>query len=151
MNIWKMTGVIVLFLLIILSRNSLSKPPQDKGIRRKAVDEWKQQLNSSSFAGKVISIEKSDNNSKYYAAIIIRILDSGNLNLPDGCRYLKFKNGMLVLDVHYQNIHSSSVNEIFPGNTIKKYCNNDTLYIYENNRLKYYFEIFDGIKKPLNE
>ena len=143
-----MVAAISFLLLLFLFRKSFSWEKKDKGFGRNQVDEWERTLSPSSFIGKVKSIGKSDNDSRFYSSIYILLQDSVNLNIPNDCNYFRFKKGVLLLDAHHQNINSRPGHEIISGDVIKKNSNNDSLYIYsEWGVLKYFFEIFDGIKK----
>ena len=152
MSAQKLIAILSLFVFIFFVRNSFKrKQPRDFNFRRDTVDLWEYQLHDSYFKGIVQKIGGSDNNSRYYGSIYLELIDSIELNIPDSCEYLKFKNGSLVLDAHYQNIYTDSYHTILRGDIVKKNKGVDSIYVFEKNgAFKYCFELFDGIKKPLN-
>jgi hypothetical protein len=96
-------------------------------------------------------IGESDNNPRFYNSIYLELIDSIELRIPDSCEYLRFKNGSLVLDANYQNIHTSPYHTILRGDIVKKNKGVDSIYIFERDgTYKYCFELFDGMKRPLN-
>jgi len=146
MTIQKLCGVLIVFLALFFLINGRLKRKPYRQITGIEVESWKAELQNTYFKGTVHKIGKPDNRSRLNQSIYIKLLESENLQIPDSCEYLKFKESFLVLDAANINISTGPEHAIVPNDIIIKNSGTDSVCIYnEKGIYKYYFELFDGL------